>query len=96
MVQRIDDHTEGRSLNQKPNRDKEETIQKHKPQPCLQTHQHMIPDLSRRAFCRVRQPTKVPPINMWHIMTRRHRSMKFSAADGSKVPLREIRQRRCR
>lgn len=57
---------------------------------------HASTDLSSRAFCSVRQATKVPPMNMWHMMTWQHRSMKVSMADGSKVPLREIRQRRCR
>lgn len=53
-------------------------------------------DLSSRTFCRVRQATKVPPMNMWHMTTWQQRSMKVSTADGSKAPPREIRQRRCR
>lgn len=53
-------------------------------------------DLSSKAFSSVRQATKVLLVNMWHMTTWRHRSMKVSVAKGSKVPLRKMRQRRCR
>lgn len=52
--------------------------------------------LSSRALSKVRQATKVLSMNMWHMMTWGHCSIKVSVADGSKVPLREMRQRRCR
>ena len=55
-----------------------------------------VTDLSSRAFCSVRQATNVPLMNMWHMMTWQHFSMKVSVADGSKVPFREIRQTRWR
>lgn len=60
--------------------------------PRLSTNTH----LSCRALSNVRQATKVLSMNMWHMMTWGHRSIKVSAAEGSKVPLREMRQRRCR